>query len=99
MYEYRCDERLRPKTEGSTRLTYTGLLGGLEHLNIETKLNERFESVEIQSLEVYYETIKREPKIRGINKCKSRDTLFFAFFFFLFLSFFLLVSRSLVIYL
>jgi hypothetical protein len=77
MYEYRCDERLRPKTEGSTRLTYTGLLGGLEHLNIETKLNERFESVEIQ----------------------SRDTLFFAFFFFLFLSFFLLVSRSLVIYL
>ena len=31
-YERRCDERLRAKAEGSTRLTYTGLRGGLEHL-------------------------------------------------------------------
>ncbi len=31
------DERLKSKTEGSTRLTYTGLLGGLEHLKIETR--------------------------------------------------------------
>jgi len=45
-YECRCDERLRTKTEGSTRLTYTGLSGGLEHLKIETRLrDERFESV------------------------------------------------------
>ena len=30
----------------STRLAYTGLLGGLEHLKIETRLiNERFASV------------------------------------------------------
>ena len=30
----------------STRLTYTGLYGGLEHLKIETRLkDERFESV------------------------------------------------------
>ena len=36
MYEYRCDERLKAKTEGSTRLTYTGLHTGLEHLKIET---------------------------------------------------------------
>ena len=29
--------------EGSTRLTYTGLSGGLEHLKIETRLiDERF---------------------------------------------------------
>jgi hypothetical protein len=44
-----CDERLRlrrVKDEGSTRLTYTGLRGGLEHLKIETRLrDERFESV------------------------------------------------------
>jgi hypothetical protein len=33
-----CDERLNTKTEGSTRLTYTGLRGGLEHLKIETRL-------------------------------------------------------------
>jgi hypothetical protein len=33
--EYRCDERLRSKTEGSTRLSYTGLRGGLEHPKIE----------------------------------------------------------------
>ena len=40
------DERLKAKAEGSTRLTYTGLCGGLEHLKIETRLiDERFESV------------------------------------------------------
>ncbi len=33
-------------TEGSTRLVYTGLIGGLEHLKIETRLiDERFASV------------------------------------------------------
>ncbi len=43
MYEYRCDERLKGKVEGSTRLTYTGWRGGLEHLKIETRLiDERF---------------------------------------------------------
>ena len=46
MYEYRCDERLKAKAEGSTRLEYTGFRGGLEHLKIETRLiDERFESV------------------------------------------------------
>jgi hypothetical protein len=38
MYECRCDERLKTKDEESTRLTYTGLLGELEHLKIETRL-------------------------------------------------------------
>jgi hypothetical protein len=34
------------KDEGSTRLTYTGFRGGLEHLKIETRLiDEWFESV------------------------------------------------------
>ncbi len=28
VYEYRCDERLKTKTVGSTRLVYTGFLGG-----------------------------------------------------------------------
>jgi len=27
MYEYRCDEGLKAKAEGSTRLGYTGLRG------------------------------------------------------------------------
>ena len=46
MYEYRCDDRLKAKVEGSTRLTYTGVYGGLEHLNIETRLiDDRFPSV------------------------------------------------------
>jgi hypothetical protein len=46
MSEYRCDERLKAKAEGSTRLTYTGLCGGLEHLKIKTMLiGERFESM------------------------------------------------------
>jgi hypothetical protein len=46
MYECRCDERLRLKVEGSTSLGYTGLLGGLEPLKIETRLrDERFDCV------------------------------------------------------
>ena len=46
MYECRGYERLKAKSEGSTRLTYTGLCGGLEHLKMETRLrDERFESL------------------------------------------------------
>jgi hypothetical protein len=46
IYECRFNERLRSKAEGSTRLGYTGLCGGLEHTKIETRLRvERFESV------------------------------------------------------
>jgi hypothetical protein len=46
IHECRCNERLKAKVDGSTRLTYTGLCGGLEHLKIETRLrDERFESV------------------------------------------------------
>jgi hypothetical protein len=44
--ECRCDERLKTKVERSTRLSYTVLCGGLEHLNIKTRLiEEKFESV------------------------------------------------------
>ncbi len=46
MYECRCDERLKTKDEKSTRLTYTGFLGELEHLKIKTRLiDEMFTSV------------------------------------------------------
>ena len=46
IYECRCDERLQTKVKEFTRLVYTGLLGGLEHLKIETRLiDERFVSV------------------------------------------------------
>ena len=42
IYECRCDERLQTKIKEFTRLTYTGFLGGLEHLKIETRLiNEK----------------------------------------------------------
>jgi hypothetical protein len=41
MYEYRCDERLKVKSEGSTRLGYTGSYGGLEHLT--RSIDERFD--------------------------------------------------------
>jgi hypothetical protein len=44
-YEFRCDERPKGKTEGSTHLVYT-VVWGLEHLKIETRLiDERFPSV------------------------------------------------------
>jgi hypothetical protein len=46
IYECRCDGILKSKDEGSTRLTYTGFDGGLEHLKIESRLiDERFVSV------------------------------------------------------
>jgi len=42
----RCNDRLKVKTDGSTRLAYTGLRGELEHLKIETRLiGESFECV------------------------------------------------------
>ena len=42
----RCNVRLKTKTDGSTRLTYTGLCGELEQLKIETRLiGESFECV------------------------------------------------------
>ena len=46
IYEYRCDEILKVKSEESTRLVYTGLIGELEHLKIKTRLiDEKFASV------------------------------------------------------
>ncbi len=46
LHECRCDKRLKTKTEESTRLSYTGLRGELEHLQIETRLiDEMFTSV------------------------------------------------------
>jgi hypothetical protein len=46
LHECRFDKRLRGQDDGSTLLTYTGLRGGLEHLQIETRIiGERFESV------------------------------------------------------
>jgi hypothetical protein len=46
IYECRYDERLKTKAQESTSLEYTGLLGELEHLKIETRLiDEMFVSV------------------------------------------------------
>jgi hypothetical protein len=46
IYECRSDERLKTKDEESTCLVYTGLIGELEHLKIETRLiDEMFPSV------------------------------------------------------
>jgi hypothetical protein len=46
IYECRWDERLKTKTEESTLLVYTWLLGELELLKIETRLiDEMFASV------------------------------------------------------
>ena len=46
LYECRCDERLKTKSEESTLLTYTLLLEELEYLKIETRLiDEMFASV------------------------------------------------------
>ena len=53
IYECRCDERLQTKVKEFTRLVYTGLIGGLEHLKIETRLiNEKI--VNASLFVVYY---------------------------------------------
>ena len=45
VHECRCHVRLKGKDEGSTRLTYKGLCGGLAHQKIKTRLrDENFES-------------------------------------------------------
>ena len=41
MNECRCDESLKTKAEKSTRFTYTGLLGELEHLKDKVEVNRR----------------------------------------------------------
>jgi hypothetical protein len=40
--ECRYDERLKTKAEKSTRLTYTGLIGELEHLKITHLNHDKF---------------------------------------------------------
>ena len=46
VYECLCVERLKTKDKRSTHLAYTGYLGGLEHLKIETRsIDKRFASV------------------------------------------------------
>ncbi len=63
IYECRCDKRLKVKGEGSTRLDYTVLChGGLEHLKYGTSF-------------VYYESIKRQIKIKPINECRCDERL------------------------
>jgi hypothetical protein len=47
MYEYRCDERLKDKTEGSTRLGYTdGWVCDLETIGVEVWGERRATEVE-----------------------------------------------------
>jgi hypothetical protein len=67
MYECRCDERLKSKVEGSTRLVYTGLCGRLEHLKIETRLiDERFrDEVTIPTLQSLSEAELKRTKSEG----------------------------------
>jgi hypothetical protein len=61
IYECLCDERLKVKAEGSTRLVYTGFRGGLEHLKIETRLiDESLRERDFFSFCLYYKSIKRE---------------------------------------
>ena len=54
MYECRCNERLKTKTEGSTRLGYTGLCGRLGHLTIETTLRD-----EMFEVKFYFSLLQR----------------------------------------
>ncbi len=73
IYECRCDERLNVKTEGSTRLTYTELRGGLEHLKVETRLiDERFASVRGVCETVGYVCLLWIDKVRDLHVSHTR---------------------------
>ena len=78
MYEYRCDERLKAKVEGYTRLRYTGFREGqfpdesvrikgspIHYVNTQTKILGT----------VYYESMKRELKKRLIFECRCDERL------------------------
>ncbi len=55
VWVYQCDERLKTQDEGSTRLAYTGLLGGLEHLKIKTSLiDKKFASVMVECVITWF---------------------------------------------
>jgi hypothetical protein len=68
VYECRCDERLQTKTKRFTCLSYTGLVVELEHLKIKTRSTN-------ENNVVYYESIKRELKIRCIYECRCDERL------------------------
>jgi hypothetical protein len=59
--ECRCDEKLKAKTDGSTRLTYTGDTLGV----VGNSLYEY----------VYYESMKRELKTRPLYECRYDERL------------------------
>jgi hypothetical protein len=70
----RCDERLKAKTEDDTRLIYTGLCGGLQLVVI----NDLQLCVCLQTkkkIDDYYETRKREVKIRLMNEGRGDERL------------------------
>jgi hypothetical protein len=49
IHECRSDERQKAKAERSTRLAYTMLRGGVDHLKIKTRLiDEKFASVMVE---------------------------------------------------
>ncbi len=61
IYECRCDERLQTKTKEFTRLSYTGLVVELEHLRIETRLNDKVCSN-------VFDNKRKDRKVRGKKK-------------------------------
>ena len=72
-----CEERHKTKTKGSTRLTYTGLFGGLEHLKIETRLiDDDFKRYLLKLLfmlfiiiiNIYYYNKQHKHKYLSINR-------------------------------
>ncbi len=74
-YECRSNERLKTKSEKSTRLVYTGLIGELEHLKIKTRLIDEMLTLQTLFNDVYYESIKWEFKIRTIYECRCDERL------------------------
>ncbi len=70
-YECLCDERLKTKAEEFTRLGYTGLIGGLEHLKIESRLIDEKK----KKFEFYYESRKRELQTKPIYECRYDERL------------------------
>jgi hypothetical protein len=80
IYECRCDGRLKTKAEGSKRLAYTGLLGGLEHpkdryeVNTDVHGTILYETLQVVGLaEAARTTIRLQKKTMNLCACDSEE--------------------------
>jgi hypothetical protein len=76
MYECRCDERLKAKADGSTRLAYAGLRLLVLHVSHPRILHKLFMNQihHLETSQVYLQQIKKKAEAEGKN-CHAKTML------------------------